>query len=337
MTLRYRIYGLNLSSDSSIPGLLELPASAASPDVRIQLGPQPAWVADALALPSSVLHSLPACEETCDPAFVLTSLGDGEFFQLYYSDGTCFVTDAAASRVWGLAGVSQTLEDLATYLLGPVMGYLLRKRGITALHASAVCLDGKALVLTGEAGAGKSTTAAALALRGLPVLCEDIAALHETAFGFHVHAGHPRVCLWPESVSMLMGQSNALPLITPNWDKRYLPLDGAFAPHETSMQPLGAIYILSPRRAGHAPLIEEVSSRDVLLELVQNTYMNWLLDRRQRAEEFALLSRLISHVPVRRIVPHRDPARLEAFCDLILDDAARLLSGRFAMPASTGR
>lgn len=337
MTLRYRIYGLNLSSDSSIPGLTELPHSAPRPDVHIQLLGQPGWVQDALALPSSVLHRLPACEETGDPAFVLTALGDGEFFQLYYSDGTCFVTDAATSRLWGAAGRSQTIEDLTTYLLGPVMGYVLRRRGITALHASALCLDRNAILFTGEAGAGKSTTVAALALRGHSVLCEDIAALRETATGFHVHAGHPRVCLWPESVQMLLGQSDALPLITPNWDKRYLPLDGSVARHQDAMQSLGAIYILSPRQGQHAPRIEDVSSREILLLLVQNTYMNWLLDRRQRAEEFEMLSRLVSRVPVRRIFPHRDPAQVGAFCDLLLGDAERLLSGRFAMPAFTGR
>jgi len=337
VTPGYRIYGLNLSSDSAIPGLTELHAPAFSPDVHIQLGSQPAWVRDALAGPSSTLYSLPACEETRDPAFVLSSLADGQFFQLYYSDGTCFVTDAAASRVWGIAGVSQTVEDLATYLLGPVMGYILRKRGVTALHASAFCLADKALVLTGEAGAGKSTAAAALALRGLSVLCEDIAALDENDSRFYVHSGHPRVCLWPESVHMLMGQPDALPLITPNWEKRFLPLDGALALHESTMQPVGAIYILAARQAQNAPRVEEVSSREVLLELVQNTYMNWLLDRRQRAAEFELLSRVISQVPARRIIPHRDPAQLGAFCDMLLADAARVLSGRIALPASASR
>src|SRR6185437_9393951 len=62
-------------------------------------------------------------------------------------------------------------------------------------------------------------------------------------------------------------------------------------------------------------------AREALLELVQNTYMNWLLDRDQRAAEFEVLCKIVQQVPVRRIIPHADPARLGALCDLILQNA----------------
>jgi hypothetical protein len=75
----------------------------------------------------------------------------------------------------------------------------------------------------------------------------------------------------------------------------------------------------------------------VLLELVQNTYMNWLLDRSQRAAEFELLAHLVSGIPVRRIVPHRDPTRLGELCDLIVADARRLFASQMAAAQSAGR
>jgi hypothetical protein len=335
--LRYRIYGLNLSCDIPIPGLIENSDADCPIDVSVEFGAPPQWVEEALLLPSEILRTIPACEETGDPAFILTSLGEGQFFVLAYSDGTRFVVNEAANRIWGAAGESQTIEDLSTYFLGPVMGYVLRRRGITALHASALCVDGKAVAFTGAAGAGKSTTAAALALRGLPVLCEDIAALEETDGGFAVEPGYPRVCLWPESVKMLMGHVHALPRIAPDWEKCYLQLDGARGRLENEKQPLGAVYILAPRKAENAPRIEEVGSREVLLELVQNTYMNWLLDRGQRAQEFELLSRLVSQVPVRRVVPHSDPSRIGALSELIVADATRLLARQMNPDAAVGR
>ena len=334
MNLSYRIYGLSLSSDLPIPGLRGVSSASDHPDLHVQFGAEPQWVVDALRLPATVLQRLPACEETQDPAFVLTAFGGTQFFRLDYSDGTRFVVNAAATHIWGAAGPSQTMEDLSTYFLGPVLGFVLRRRGITALHGSSVCVDGRAIILTGEAGAGKSTSAAALALRGLAVLCEDVAAIHEQHGAFFVRPGYPRVCLWPESVAMLLGQPESLPRIAPNWEKCYLPLDDAPARHASCDQPLGAIYILATRDSHAAPRIEEVNGRDILVELVQSTYMNWLLDRQQRAQEFELLSRLASQIPVRRIVPHRDPARIGALCDLLLDDARLTLSGRRSIAAA---
>ncbi len=304
----------------------------------MELCPEPLWVREALRLSSSILQSIAACPETKDPSFILSCFGEAQFFQLAYSDGTRFVVNGEATRIWGTAGESQTIEDLATYFLGPVMGFILRRRGITALHASAFCVHGKAIVLTGEAGTGKSTTAAALALRGASVICEDIAAIEEKDEGYTVEAGHTRVCLWPESVEILMGRTDALPRLSPNWEKCYLPLDGAAAKRERDDQPLAAIYILSPRElSGNAPRIEEVSGRDVLLELVQNTYMNWILDRSRRAAEFELLAHLISQIPVRRVVPHRDPARLGALCELLLADARLLVANRMSSVQAAGR
>jgi hypothetical protein len=331
VTHRYSAYGLSLVSDSFVPGLRLEERASGHPDIFLELRGEPSWVREAARLPSAILHQRPASHETQDPAFVLASLDDGRFFQLSYSDGARFVVDAETTRIWGICGPSQTIEDLAAYLIGPVMGFVLRRRGKTALHASALCIGEKAVVLIGAAEAGKSTAAAALALRGVPVLCEDIVPLEESDSGFTVEPGHPRICLWPDSVGHLMGSANALPRLSPNWEKCYLPLDGVHAKLETQSRPIGAVYVLSPRiAASDAPRVEALNTRETLLSLVQNTYMNWLLDREQRAAEFDVLSQLLSHVPGRRLVPHQDAGRIGALCDLIIADAERLLANRMA-------
>ncbi len=323
----YRAYGLNLLSSASVPGLTDEDADIPKPDIILELGSEPDWVTRGIQLPSIVQCSKPAIPETGDPAFTFSALGREEFFELAYSDGTRFVVDRAAQQIWGTCPPPLTIEDLATYLLGPIMGFVLRRRGILSLHASAVCVDGQAVVLCGESESGKSTTAAALALQGIPVLCEDIAALTKEGDRLQVEAGYPRICLWPDAVGNLYGTADALPLLTPAWGKRYLPLDGGSAKFEPHGRPLSAIYLLAPRVSrSDAPRIEDLSARESLLELVQNTYMNWLLNRTQRSAEFDLLSRLVTQVPVRRIVPHTDADRIGALCDLIIRDAERLIA-----------
>jgi hypothetical protein len=200
------------------------------------------------------------------------------------------------------------------------MGFALRRRGIAPLHAGVACAGEHAIVLCGATEAGKSTTVAALALRGIPILSDDIAPLWEEDGRFQVEPGYPWICLWPDAVLNLFGKPDVLPQLTTTWEKRYLPLGpGTFEPVR---RPLGAIYLLAPRTHDpSSPRVEGVNPREAVLELVQNTYMNWLLDRDQRAAELDILSRLASNVPVRRLIPHADPARIDQLCDLILRDS----------------
>jgi hypothetical protein len=329
MTHRFQAYGLNFVSDTPLPGLPQEYSGFEAPPIILNLGPEPDWVRRALRLQAPADHARfagPVCHES---GLTLTSLGSGEFFQLSYGDGTRFVLDASADHLWGTCPASLTTEDLATYLFGPVMGFILRRRRVLPLHASAVAVGGQAVVLCGESAAGKSTTAAALALRGFTVLTEDISPVQEKNGIPSVEPGYPRICLWPDAVEKLFGAPEALPQLTPNWEKCFLALDGVRAKFEPKRQPLGAVYILAPRTAeADAPRIETLDKREALLELVQNTYMNWLLDRAQRAAELDALARIVTRVPVSRIVPHSEPARMGALCDLIVADAERLFASR---------
>lgn len=328
MTYPYRAYGLTIECDTPVSALRPEPIEHDRYDIVVSLGPETDWVREARRLPSHLEHPRPGEVERDNSPFTLTSYGDGEFFELAYADEARFFVDGTAERIWGTCPPPLTHEDAATFLLGPVMGFVLRRRCILALHASAVCIRGQAVALCGESQAGKSMTAAALALRGIPVLCEDITPLIEQDGKFHVEPGYPRVCLWPEAVEKLFDVRDALPRLTPSWEKFFLPLDGRNAKFEEQRRAVSAVYLFAPRVEGpDAPRIETISSREALLGLVQNTYMNWLLDRRQRAIEFDALAKLVALVPIRRIVPHLDPARIGALSELIVADAGRVSAG----------
>jgi hypothetical protein len=258
---------------------------------------------------------------------------------LVYPDGAQFAIALETQSLWCWGPASLTLQDLATYIVGPVLGFILRRRGILALHASCFNFRGHAFALSGGPQSGKSTAAAALATRGLPILCEDITALREQRGNFLAYPGYPRVNLWPDAAASLSGSSD-LPRITPNWEKQYLPLAGGKTSFERHPQPLAAVYIIAPREIGDAvPRIERISPRRAMLLLVQNTYMNYLLNKAQRAAEFDALVQLVSRVAVRRLVPRSELASIAAACDLIEADAGQVLKEReveqFAKPASS--
>jgi hypothetical protein len=325
----YHTYGLTLESDLPVTGLRPLPLDMPSPDIRLYFAAVPAWAAQALLLPITAVRVRPSVLLPGDGTFTVSEIAGRRFFQLTYSDGTRFLMDHGATRIWGEPGLKLSYDDLCIYLLGPVMGFVLRQRGTVTLHASSLSFHGRALALVGEAGAGKSTTAAALALRGWPVLGEDVCALTDAGAHYQVLPGYPRVCLWPDSVDFLFSSREALPLMVPGWEKRFLSLDGSSAQFASSPAPLAAIFLLAGRSSEErAPHIESISQREALLRLVQNTYLNWYLDRHQRAEEFEVLSRLVSSIACCRVIPSSDPARLPALAELVERHVLRMLDSR---------
>jgi hypothetical protein len=57
---------------------------------------------------------------------------------------------------------------------------------------------------------------------------------------------------------------------------------------------------------------------------VAHTYVNYLLDAEMRAQEFAVLGRVMAGVRVRRVRPPADPSQVSALCETIAADARQL-------------
>ena len=119
-------------------------------------------------------------------------------------------------------------KDLRIFVLGSCMGALLHQRGLLALHASAVEVDGSAVLFSGVSGAGKSTTAAAFQAQGCPVLSDDISALEFQDGKVVVHPGLNRMKLWQNSALHLGHEIENLELVRNEVTTRFvLPVNDA--------------------------------------------------------------------------------------------------------------
>lgn len=323
MHYRCSLYGLGVVANRPIPGV---PSSTiASEDIRISFGSVPAWLNDVTATQIETSYIAEYKSECGEPALRVFRVLDGKYYRFHYADQTEFLIDAAGTEVWAQWSTPLTLEDTATYLLGPVMGFVMLLRGIVCLHASAIAVDNKAIALLGPAGSGKSTTAAAFSDRGYGILAEDVVTLDDRGDHFLVRPGYPCIRLWPASVKALYGSETHLPKLTPNWDKCYLDLRDQF--HAEPL-PLAAVYHLCERRHDTiAPFVESLDRSEGLLSLIANTYATKLMDKQMRAREFELLTRVLNNVPMRRVTPHADPARISELCDTILTDFSHGLHG----------
>jgi hypothetical protein len=254
------------------------------------------------------------------PALRIWKVNEGQFLRLEYFDGTQFWLDRKGTRVWATWPESLTLADAATYLLGPVLGLLLRLRGVTCLHASAVSFGDCAVAFLGSEGAGKSTTAAALAQQGCAIISDDVVALAEIDGAFYVYPAYPYLCLWPESVETLYGSADALPRFSRSYEKRCLSLERSTLQFETRSLPVKAIYIFGERCSDLAPRLGTISAQKSILALVANTFATNVLETEMRAKEFSTLGRLIPNVRIREVFAHKDLECLPELCRLIRED-----------------
>ncbi len=90
--------------------------------------------------------------------------------------GPAIVGEADARMRSGGCRVPRSLIDDPIALASVVdtlLLFLLARAGRTPLHAAGILHEGRALVLAGRSGSGKSTMALAAAARGLPILSDD--------------------------------------------------------------------------------------------------------------------------------------------------------------------
>lgn len=316
----YLVFGLHLRSNRPLPGVVTPISPATSPQIELHLGISPYPEGEVSPEEEELIYASSSPSEVRNSGLNLWRVAKGGFLRVAYPDGTQFWLDDKREALWATWPTTSSLEETSAYLLGPILGLLLRLRGITCLHASAVSFAGRSIAFLGSEGAGKSTTAAAFAQDGYAVLSDDIVALVEREGAFQVMPAYPHLCLWPDSVNMLYGSPDALPRFSANWEKRRLALGEGGMRFESRALPLGAIYLLGDRRSNTAPRVEAVRAQAALLSLVADTYANKILDRKMRAQEFEILSRLVTAVPVRRICPHTDPGRLQQLCQTIRED-----------------
>ena len=315
-----RIHGLAILTGVPLPGLPD--AHAACADVELEL-------LHRLAAPiaARIRYRAGATDDTSARVEIVDDVRGHVAFR--YGDGTALDVDHRAhpTRIRAAIAPGQTLEDLAAYLYGPVLGYLLRAWGRLALHASCVCIGDGAVLLAGPPGAGKSTTAAALATRGLAVLSDDLTALTFDECGRPLAwPSFDHLRLWPEGERVVLGESGRLDRITPTWEKRRFPLEGgAFA---DGPLPVRAIVTLRPRRGGRA-VVHSLGASRALVSLATLTYANYLLDPAMRAHELQQLGALVRAVPVCAVTPPFGHENLDALCDSVV----RAADDRVTVPA----
>ena len=295
----YSAFGLGIHSVIPLPELLTLAGGKADVVIRIEKMDRP----------------LPKTRQTED-CFHFT---EDEAYFYWDQVGAFFVRGGKEIIVDPFPGADERLIRLP--LLGAVMAVLLHQRGLMVLHASAIAINGDALVFMGAKGQGKSTTAAALYARGHSLMADDTVALDlSDPANPRVFPGFPQFKLWPEAVACSLGEDpEILPRLISRIDKRARRVREGFLRNPA---PLRCIFTLSE---GPAPRLEILQPQEALLQLIGHSYVARFGKRLLRGERASLhfqhCANLVNKVPVYRL--HR-PSLLE-----VLFATARLVEDQF--------
>jgi hypothetical protein len=259
----YRVSGLSVRSDIDLPGLIAGTADRAA-DVTVRRGSVPEHLAGS---------------RVAGPTW---QIADKQFL-LRIPDIARFLLNDGREIVYAPES-EEMLADIPIFILGTVFGILLHQREQIVLHASAVRVNGKAVLFCGPSGAGKSTLAAALAQRGYPVVTDDLCTLTVNGSGAPlVHPDGRQLKLWAHAIDRLDMAERRGERVRKSLEKFYVK------PSEVFTEPLalGAVYTLREARPPHAAGIEQPNVVDAALILRRNAYRPLLVRRlNQKANYF---------------------------------------------------
>lgn len=252
----YCISGLSVGSEIVLPGLNAAAADRGRPDVTIRRRPVPAALTGA---------------QTLGPTWQIA----GNEFLLRIPNVARFLLSAGREIAFE-AEAGADAGDIPIFILGTAFGILLHQRGEIVLHASAVRVNGRAILFCGPSGAGKSTLAAALAQRGYPLITDDFCAVTVTQAGTPiVHPDGRQLKLWAQAIDKLDLKQNRGARVRSRLEKFYVDPGEA---HGEAL-PLGALYALREARPPHAPGIERPNVVDAALLLRRMAYRPKLVSR----------------------------------------------------------
>lgn len=257
---------------------------------------------------------------------------DGLEYAARPEDGTVFLRSRLAGRFavrcgariieWKPAG--NRSGPLARVLLkGKALGLLLSSfPSSLVLHANVLIWHGRAVLICGPRGRGKSTLSAALLSRGLSLLSDDMGVLRERGRRLFLQAGPPEIRLWPEAMRGFGLDAEAGEPLYPETAKRKIgPAGNARWKFGARPAPLDRMYILT-RGKGPAR-IEPLGEREGFLEVLKHLYIPLLEGRSDLGRQFEMAKRLALSSPPRRLVMETGFDRLEKTVAAVKRDLGR--------------
>ena len=312
-------FGLAVGGPLRLDSLVAAPA-AGPPDTRIDRAPRAAldsrWRA---ARPRPLLERHVA--------------GGGVGLTVQHDDDAGYRVWAPRHGVWMVAADGRSVtgappsgprwrwERLVLAQALPLASVL---RGMEVLHASAVCLDGRAVAFLGRSGAGKTTLATRLLARGARLLTDDVLALTTDGASVWAHRGGAVARIDAETVrGMTAAERAALGQVEARGAKWHVR-----PPTGPARVRLGALYVLSGETgdtAGAGVTVHPVEPIDPGL-LLGSAFLPYVAGPERLRRQLDVAAAIAATVPLFAVAAARS-AGPAAAADSVAEHARRAVAG----------
>ena len=165
------------------------------------------------------------------------------------------------------------LTAVNNYVLTAVLGPLSYMRGFMPFHGGAFLLNGKAVLISGISGIGKSALLAALHQRGYIILADDISNVKIVDGKALLYPSFPRIMLWKDTARKIKLDESRLHQLRSDMEKYFFPVDDTMyvLPVEVS-----AMYVLTGTITENA--VCNIKGRLKVDELRDSLFQPWMAD-----------------------------------------------------------
>jgi hypothetical protein len=211
-----------------------------------------------------------------------------------------------------------TAPGIRVFLLGTVLAVISFQRSRLPLHASVLDVDGRALVLAGDSGAGKSTMAAALVARGFRILSDDLCLLDTGPSGPMIQPAYPRLRLWKETATHLGLDTTGIEQAGATIEKHHFPVAAADF-HPAALPPALVVGMRFAETTGAGLKITPVGQGMAMRQYFLIHRWQLGLAMGQQPVFFAAMADLVRHCPMVTLERPRDFALMDETVDRLLD------------------
>ena len=206
-----------------------------------------------------------------------------------------------------------TESNVAVYLMGSCMGAILVQRGFMLLHGSCVTDGRHSVLITGDSGAGKSTTAAEFLKRGWKLLSDDVTCIFDRDGVPMVRSSYPSQKLWQDALDHYNKSDNDIHSLyfTEDREKFGVNVSDSFF---DGVCPLSMIARLIP--AGHATCLSPIEGIAKVDQLMRNTYRGYFITKQDQPRHFQRCVTLSTKVPMALVIRENGKQCADTIYDL---------------------